>query len=76
MRCLATLLAFSVGLAVVHAEGDPEGTALGVTTRVFGSAVANQFSFETIPADPRTGHDVFEIDYDSDHKVVIVRGNT
>jgi len=74
LTALAAVAALAAGVSA--AAPDPASSAQGVTERVFGSAVADQFAFSVIPADPATGHDAFEVDYDSSSSKVIVRGNT
>lgn len=76
MRGSTSAVAFACLVALTNAQSDPTGSARGVVSRVFGEAILNQMSFEAIPADPETNHDVFEIDYDGASKLVIVRGNT
>ena len=55
---------------------DPAGAARGVVERVFGADMVPKFRFEKAPADPETGLDAYEIDYDTENEVVVIRGNT
>jgi alpha-N-acetylglucosaminidase len=53
---------------------DPISAATGLITRILGADAVGRFQLETIPVDPVTGRDVFEID--SSGSLVVLRGNT
>jgi len=54
---------------------DPIGSVQGLVSRLLGDEYVSSFSFSVIDKDPSTGNDVFELDYDSTGKTVIVRGS-
>jgi alpha-N-acetylglucosaminidase len=74
---------FQAIAAVPSHVHDPVGSVQALIGRLLGPTYMSAFQLEVIPADPATGHDVFELDSDSDSSdsvsgspSVIVRGNT
>jgi hypothetical protein len=61
----------------LHLSGlhDPIGSVQGLVSRLLGNEYVSSFSFSVIDKDPSSGNDVFELDYDTTGKTVIVRGS-
>ena len=74
MLAALLLLLLPVAHAATHATHDPVAAVRGLITRVLGAPVLAHFQLETIPADPASGLDVFEMD--SSGALVVLRGNT
>lgn len=53
----------------------PVASVQGLIGRLLGAPRVASFALEVIPADPATGNDVFELDYDAAQQLVVVRGN-
>jgi len=74
MRKFYLLLATCLLLSIANAHVDDPVTAVqGLVRRVLGDNYLPVFRFEVIPADSKTGHDVFELD--SEGKAIVIRGN-
>ena len=75
LRSVALLLLFvSTAYGLPRASvGDPVKSIEGLVSRVLGEQYVSQFVYQVIP--PDSGHDVFEIDYDSSASKPILRGN-
>jgi alpha-N-acetylglucosaminidase len=75
---LAAAIASALSVAAVGAPvpplHDPVAAAQGLVTRLLGAPYLSGFAFVVIPADPATGHEVYELDYAGGQ--VVVRGNT
>ncbi len=71
---VACLLACSFALPA--RASDPATSARGVAARVFGEQIAAQLELQVIPADPESGHDAYELDYDRASSRVVIRGNS
>ena len=71
-RAVSLFLAFCA--CTVLSSHDPISAATGLITRILGADAVGRFQLETIPVDPVTGRDVFEID--SSGSLVVLRGNT
>ena len=71
MRSALLLLLSARAVTSAH---DPIAAATGLITRILGVEAVTLFQLETIPADPATGRDVFEIS--SSGSLVVLRGNT
>eukprot|EP00054_Salpingoeca_dolichothecata_P008009 m.45743 g.45743 ORF g.45743 m.45743 type:complete len:799 (+) comp17449_c0_seq1:3-2399(+) len=74
VRVLPIVVGLLATLCLVHAAGDPVAATQGLVSRLLGPDYVSKFSYEAIPADPATGHDVFEIE--SQGAVIALRGNT
>lgn len=76
MRASLVACVIASSLALSAWASSPVSSAKGVATRVFGEQIAAQFELQVIAADPESGHDAYELDYDHANSWVVVRGNT
>ena len=77
MRVLVVVVFLLLGTAAAlppMPKGDPIPAIQGLVSRVLGSNLVNQFTYEVIPADEK-GNDVFEIDADLKDNKPVLRGN-
>ena len=77
MRVLVVVVFLLLGTAAAlppMPKGDPIPAIQGLVSRVLGSNLVNQFTYEVIPADEK-GNDVFEIDADLKGNKPVLRGN-